>query len=219
MKSNKNAFWQAFVFTIFVFLIGLMLGMFLENQRLDEVQISVLNSEVNLLDEQLRPRIFEEFDVNCDDAKKGMFDFADKVYEEALQLEKYDEASKFGNELREVHKRYDLLRVMLWTDAIDLRKRCSKDFHTVVYFYDYDTEDLDLKARQLFYSRMLGDLKEKYPERVLLIPIAGSMDLVSINVIRDKYDVNEFPIIIIDETRIIREIVSFEGLENIVFNQ
>jgi len=217
MVSNKHPFWLALVFTISLFFIGISLGFFLEGTREDVVERNVLNSEINLLDEQLRSRVVEDFDLDCDSAVQSTFDFADKVFSEARLLEEYDLASSFGNSLKVLHKRYDLLRTMLWIESIRLKEECNRNFHTVVYFYDYATEDIGLKSKQGALSKVLEDLKEKYGEEVLLIPIAGNLGLESVDLVLSKYNITELPAIIIDENVVIRGLIVIDKLEKIVF--
>jgi len=114
MVNSKQAFWQALVFTILIFVLGIFLGFFLENSRSDTLQLRLLNSEVNLLDEQLRNRVTDDLNVECELAVESTFNFADKIYSEAVNLEKYDSASTLGDDLKSIHRRYDLLRTLLW---------------------------------------------------------------------------------------------------------
>ena len=218
-SDSKHAFWQAFVFTIIVFGTGLILGFFLESYRADKVQYILIDSEINILDNQLRERITSDFNLSCSSAIDSVFDFADQIFFEADKLERYDSASKFSDNLFVLHKRYDLLRTLLWLEAIDLKANCGKeaDFHTVVYLYLYKSEDVDIDSKQLFYSRLLFDMKQKYPDKVLLIPIAVNTGLSSVELIVENYNLGEFPYVIVDEEKIVNEILTFDELENIVF--
>jgi len=219
MVNTKHAFWQALVFTIIVFGIGLILGFFLESYRADRVQFNLVDSEINILDDQLRTRIIGDFDIDCDVAVQSTFDFADKIYQEALKLESYDSASKVSDSFLILHRRYDLLRTLLWVESIELREECGADFHTVVYLYDYATEDIDIRSRQLFYSKLLLDLRNKYPDDILLIPIAINTNLESVDLVVESYEIEEFPSIILDESEIVSGIITFEEFEDIVINQ
>ncbi len=217
MVNNKNVFWQALVFTIIIFLFGVMIGFFLESNRSEKVERVLLNSEINLLDEQIRGRSIDDFEVDCSLATNSTFEYADKIYSEAVNLEEYDSASKFRDSMKILHKRYDLLRMILWSESMNLRERCNNDFHTVVYFYSYQSEDVDLRAKQLFYSRLLADLKSEHPDEVLLIPIAADMDLASVNLVMEKYGIENIPSILIDEKTIIEDIITLEDLEKKAF--
>lgn len=217
--NSKHAFWQALVFAIVVFGIGLILGFFLESYRADRVQFNLMDSEINILDDQIRNRIIGEFDIDCDVAVQSTFNFADKIYREAVKLESYDSASKISDSFLILHRRYDLLRTLLWVESVKLREECESDFHTVVYLYDYGTEDIDIRSKQLFYARLLLDLKNKYPQQVILIPIATDTNLESVDLLVGKYEISEFPSIVVDEREVVNEVITFEEFESIVFGE
>jgi len=219
MAGSKHVFWQALVFTIVIFSIGLILGSFLESSRADKVELNLLRSEISLLDEQIRNRGLEQFDISCDLAKESTISFADNIYQEALKLEKYDATSKFSDALLTLHKRYDLLRMLLWIEGIDLKKNCNQDIHTVTYLFEYASDNTITEAKQASLSRLLADLKNKYGSEILLIPIAGNLDLESVNLIKRKYDISALPAIIIDEEKIISESVTLQDLELITFER
>lgn len=215
----KYSFLFALIFTLVIFFFGLLFGFFLEETRAKSIDESLLKSEVNLLDEQTRESLFENFDVQCGVAEENLFSFADRIYAEAQKLERYDSVSKFSDSLKIIHRRYDLLRVMLWSEAVDLKKNCKSDFHTVVYFFDYGSNDLDIKAKQSAYSRMLADLKGKYGNSILLIPIAANLNLSSVDVILESYNIPHVPSILIDENVSLSDFPTFSELETSIFKR
>lgn len=218
--QTKYTFLSSLVITIIVFVIGLVIGFAIESNRIDRTELALLNSEISLLDEQIRGRNIDVFNVSCELAVVNTFEFADRIYEEALLLEKYDASSKFTDELEIVHKKYDLLRTLLWAHSIETKTECpSYQYHNVVYLFDYASEDFDQKARQAAFSRLLADIKGDYGRSVLLIPIASNLDLESVELIKEKYGVVEAPAIIIDEEKVITEDVTFSELEDIIFEQ
>lgn len=217
MVNPKHAFWKALLFSLMIFLIGFMIGFFVENMRIEKVQMSIINSEINLIDEQLKGDVLKGFDINCDISKESIFEFADRIYSEALKLEEYDISSKFTNELTVFHKRYDMLRMQLWLDAINVHSKCSSEFHTIVYFYQYNPSDIETKAEQLTFNRLLIQLKEDHPDEILLIPIASNLNIASIDAVLKKYSIEKTPVLIIDENLTVSEIPEYSQLENIVF--
>ena len=217
--GSKSVFWQALVFTVIIFGVGLLLGYYLESSRASKVELNLLNSEVALLDEQIRGRIIEDSNVSCEVAIGSTFAFADKIYGEALALEKYDSSSKFNKEIMIVlHKRYDILRMMLWDESLKLKKRCPS-FHTVIYLFEYSPENIEIKGRQGYFSNLLLDVKNNNPGKILLIPIAANLDLASIDVAMEIYGINELPSIIIDEKKVVNNIITLEEIEKMIFSK
>ncbi len=215
--KNKHVFWQALVVSVIIFMIGFALGFFLENYRANSVENRLILSEANLLDEQIRIDAIEKFGVSCSQAKEGLFNFADRIYNEALNLESYGEASQLKGTFFVLHKKYDLLRTLLWMEALDLKKHCGENFHTVVYLYFYDEDNAKLKAKQLFFSRLLREIKDNNPDDILLIPIAVNTELSSLDLIVQKYGIENFPVILIDENIVLDDVISVENLEKIIF--
>jgi len=222
MVNNKHAFWIALIFTIAIFGIGLVIGYFFEGYMTNKANSMLVQSEINLLDEQIRDSAIYSFGINCSDATESLFNFADKIYSEAYQLEEWDKQAKFTSELTLLHQKYDLLRIMLWEEGISIKERCGNDsFHTVVYFFNYDPEqkDVQISARQKTYERILDEIKANYADKILLIPVAGNLGLESVNLIMKKYGISGLPSILVDEnsTKIATGEVTTTQIKNIIF--
>lgn len=217
MVGSKHVFWQALVFTIVIFSLGLVLGFFLEVARSSTLEHSFANSEISLLDQQLRGKVGMDFPVTCGSSINSTFTFADTIYNEASDLENYDAASKLSDSLPLLHRRYDLLRTMLWLESIELKKRCNATYHSVVYLYEYKPKDVQIRAQQIVYERLTYDLKSSHPRDVLLIPIATNVDLESLQLITEHFNITSYPTIIVDEKKILTGELSKSQLETVVF--
>lgn len=216
--NSKHAFWKALIFTVIVFALGLIMGVFLESSKTDDVQLALLDSEVALLDAQLRERVVDDFDVSCDIAKEQLFMFADKIYEEAADLEEVAGSSHFSKDIIDsLHRRYDLLRSLLWAESVKLKESCG-DFDTLVYLYEFNSEDLNVESRQVYYSRLALDMKLAHEHELVLIPIAANMGLDSIDILMESYGIESLPVLIANEKDVVYDIVTFDELENIVFD-
>ena len=217
-QGSKNAFWQALIFTIAVFFVGLVFGYFLESYKADKSEMISLEAEINLLDDQVRVEVLQKSNLSCEAATESVFSFADKIYEDALLLERYGAAANFNAEnLKIIHRRYDLLRVLLWEEGMGLKSRC-KDIHTVVYLFEYSSEDVETSARQNYFSKILLDLKNNNPNEILLIPIAANLDLASVELIMKSRGINS-PSILIDEEKKVNDVITYEDLEKLVFGE
>ncbi len=215
-KSQKNAFWQALVITLFIFGIGVFVGILLENSRIGNINEVFYESEIDLLDIRLQNEIYSRGEFNCELAVQENIKFADKIYEEGKILEKYEEASRLNPEKLNVqHKKLDILRAMLLLNSLEIKEACNSSYYNVIYFYRLNNPRLDLKPKQEVFSRLLGQLKEKYGDEILLIPMAADNEISSINILLDRYDVGleDLPIIIIDEEVRITELQNIEKLE------
>lgn len=213
MSNDKNVLWQAFLVAGAIFITGIFLGTLFEQSRADEIGDLYLNAEIDLLDIQLQNEILSSFEFDCDLSINESRDFADRIFSEALLLEKYDKANKITNSIIGLHKEYDLLRVSLWKNLILIREKCGDRFDTIVYLYDYENTPLNLEAKQSAFRNILLDVKERYGDRVILIPIAYDTGVKSLDLLRKKYGLEEVPVVFVNEDIKLTDLLSSEDIE------
>lgn len=210
-KMKYPVFAQALALTIVVFVVGLYLGIVLEDARMDRVDEYYLNSEISLMDILSLNNLVESSSVSCDELKKANFDLIDKVHEEAVLLEEYEKTGKFSEEIEDFHRKYDVLRTYLWIDAIQIKEKCN-NFNTVVYVYNNSVEDLTIKAKQNVWSNILYDLKTEEKENVLLISLDVGADLVSLNALLKEYEFEGYPVVIVNEESVFEDLSSVDEI-------
>lgn len=214
--NAKHVFWQALLSAILIFGVGILLGVGLEDSRSRSVEFNLLNSEINVLDSQILGNLNSQMGFECEATKESLINFADKIYKEAVRMEDYDESSQLTSTLKVIHRRYDLLRVMLLTEAIQLNEKCGRQFHTLVYVFQYDNPSVGIDSMQSVFSENLKEIKAKYSKDVLLIPIAGDLNLESIEMIKKKYSINNYPAIIINEKIVVRDLSELKNVEEMM---
>lgn len=195
MFKNKSAFWIAFIVAFFVFWFGILLGITFEKSRIDEVKNFYFESETQISDFELTSNIIKSSNMSCDMIYQQSIIFADRIFKEASKLEKYDDSNKLTSELIYLHRRYDLLRTVLWMDLIKAEEKCGK-MNVIVYLYDYIDPSLTTKATQGTMSNFLVELKKKYEDKIILIPIAADTGVDSIQILRDRYGLENTPSIL-----------------------
>src|SRR3989344_4723671 len=96
-----------------------------------------------------------------------------------------------------------------------IKEKCNSTYHEVVYFYNFNEQDINKKAKQNVYSNQLREIKEYKGDKMLLIPIAGNINVSSINLLLDVYDIKEsdLPVIVIDGKIKVMDIKKLEDLK------
>jgi hypothetical protein len=211
LQSDKNVFWEALIITVFIFGIGILLGIFIENGRAGAISEMYLKSEINLLDIKVQTEILNMEGLNCERAIQENINFGDKIYQDAKTLDRYEAASRITDSLVEQHKRYDLLRTLFWINSIKIKEKCGNQFHTVVYLYDYDPENVEIKSKQTIFSRFLSELKKEQGSDIVLIPIAKNLNLSSLDLLTSKYQLGSASVIL-NEELVITEIEDLEKI-------
>lgn len=208
LRSKKNVFWEALLITILIFLAGFLFGVYLEERNFNIISDYATNSEINLLDGMILVQISEDSEVSCDLLRKENIDFADRIYEEARLLEKYEEAGKITESMKILHRKYSLLRTLAWKSNSNILDKCS-NYDLLVYLYEYEPERLDIKATQAVWSIKLMDVKKENPNMVLL-PIAINQDLSSLDVILGEYEIHSFPAVIVNNKDVLYSLDNFD---------
>jgi len=217
LKNQKHVFWEALLLAIFIFASGMLIGYLLELNRTSNIISAYQEAEINLLDIKIQQTIFEQEDFNCEEATQELIKFADKTYLEASILEEYKKSARLSEGIFFQHKKYDLLRTILWLNSIKVKEICPNSFDTIVYFYEYsptDLDDLNLRAKQEAFSRSLGELKYNQEDGIILIPIAGNLDIGSIELLKSNYNIDKLPTVLINEKQVITSIDELESIES-----
>ncbi|MFZ5955372.1 MAG: hypothetical protein ACOYT4_03020 [Nanoarchaeota archaeon] len=211
MLNNKHIFWEALLITLFIFGLGILLGIYIENGRASDISEIYLQSEINLLDIRVQTEILNLNNINCAQIIQKNIEFGDEIYKDAEILGRYEGAGKLTDVLLEHHRRYDALRALFWVNSIRIKEKCNDQFHTVVYLYDYNPKTSEEKTKQYVFSKFLYDLKQEQGNNIVLIPIARNLNLTSVDLLANTYNIKETSIIVDENLTITR----LEDLEKI----
>jgi len=214
LKSKKHVLWEALIITVVIFLAGLFLGMLIETSNSVEISNLFTQSEISLTDAMATARLTEEFEFDCDIIKKSNIDFANRIYEEAKLLERYEDSGKLTDSLELIHKKYDLLRTLLWTSNQKSLERCD-NYDLIVYLYEYGSEDTIKQATQNVWSKLLLDVK-KGGDDILLIPIAANQNLTSLDLLLSEYEVKQLPALVINNKEVLYEVQNAAQIQTLL---
>ncbi len=213
IKNQRFVFLYALIATLIIFNLGVFMGYMLEASRINKINEMYLESDLNILDQRIQSDAWGVIDFDCELLIQENINFGDQVFNDALQIQKYEDANRINDDIISQHRKYDLLRTLFWVNSIKIKQKCNSDFHTVVYIYKYNNPSIQQVSEQKFFSNLLFELKEKYGNEILLIPIAGDNNVVSLDLIMKKYQVSELPMILVDEEFKITEVNELSDIE------
>jgi hypothetical protein len=195
----KNVFSKTAVITIIVFLLGVYLGMVFDSMRVEEVKSRITEIDNLWNDVRLMQSYIEEFS-NRTDYCGFLLDenlrIGDKIYEEGLKVEEYEKSNRFSSQFILEKKRYALLDLQFWLNTIELKKLCNGNYSTVVYFYSQYNKN----AEQIFQDRVLWDLKQDCGPKIIYITFPADIDISTIEMIKNIYNIEKIPSILINES-------------------
>lgn len=213
MKNQKRIFLYALIITFVVFNIGIFFGYMLETSRGNTINTLYSNAELELLDQIAQKQAIGTIDFNCTVLTNENIKFGDQIFNEALQIKKYEDANRITNDIILQHKRFDLLRTIFWINSIQIKQQCSSTYHDIIYLYQYNNPTIEQEAKQKFFSNLLQDLKQKEGNNIMLIPIAADNDIPSLNLLMDKYQITTLPVILIDEKTKVTGVQTIDDIE------
>lgn len=219
LKSNKHVFWEALLVTVLIFSLGILIGFSVEKSRINVVETYYAQSEVSLADIMVLQKLSDLEKYSCKGLIDANIDFTDKIYNEAIILEDYENANLMNEDLKLSHKKYDLLRTFVWANTLKIFEKCSEEFTPVIYLYEYNTEDLDKKATQKVWSRILYDLKQAEQDKIILLPIAVDNNLSSIDAMVSNFNIEKFPCVVIGNEKVVYELTTAEEIQSIINNE
>ncbi len=214
LTNKKRVFWEALILTILIFILGFLAGLVFENKRVEVIEDYYIQSENSLMDIFALNNFANLNNLSCDVLISSNINFANRIYEEAKILDEYEKAGRITDKINAQHKRYDIMRTFLWINTMKTREICKNDsIATIVYIYNFNTDDLTEKATNSVWSKILEDLKKKYGNEIILIPIATDSGIIALNSILENYEISEYPVLIIDNKYVIKELSSVEEIE------
>jgi hypothetical protein len=203
IKSKYRIFTETLILTVLILIIGFAIGFFVESYRINDTYDYYKEFEIKALDLRLQTYYFETLDKsNCNKAIQENFIFADNLYNEGLLLERYEQVNQIKSDVLTEKKIYVLLKTQLWLNSIKLNEQCNSSIHTLVYVY-LQNPDLIKEAEQAAMSKTLTEVKDELNNTIILIPIAGDLQLEAVDMQLRTYNVTSIPSIIIDEKTVL----------------
>jgi len=218
MVMQKDMFWKAGIVTLVIFISGVLLGYILENNRINEVRQDYRDLEKQWADAKIQSTFYQLMTPSfCNESIKENLNFADRVYDEGLKLEKFEDKNIISDDILYDKERYVLLKLEFWLNSVYLKNKCNTNYTNLIYFYAQNPT-LIQKAAQNTQSLILKDLKDKHGQEIMLIPLPIDLDIATINILKDKYKITDVPTILINEKIKLDEVNSMEVIENTIKN-
>ena len=211
----KNVFSKTAVITVIVFLIGVYFGFVFDSMKVEEVkgritEIDNLWNDVRLMQSYIQK--FSNTTDYCDFLLEENLRIGDKIYEEGLKVEEYEESNRFASLFILEKKRYALLDLQFWINSIDLKNLCNANYSTVIYFYS----QYEKTPQQVFQDRVLWDLKQKCGPKIIYITFPADIDISTIEIIKNIYNIEKIPSILIDESILLEGPLTMRELEEYI---
>jgi len=194
VNHNKSIFLFALVATLIIFAFGFVLGQYMDNFRVNDIDLILKQSELDTESLFVENYFSDVFGLNdCKVANSRFKDYSDKLVYIGNTLTGYDNKRMFNKEDYELLKRrYFLLELRTYSLIKNLKDKCGwNDFDTVLYFYDPNQEE-SLKQGSALDKVVLNN-KDLY-----VFSIDRTFDESFINLVKEHYNITASPTIILN---------------------
>lgn len=218
---QSDVFWKAAVLTAVVFVIGVQLGVWLDEGRLQEIEQTLTESDLLFNDIRLQTLFYDSHlsasPDFCRIAEDTNLAYNDRIYEEGLRIERYELANRFTPSMLQDRRRYALQQLQFWANALKIKDICGSNYSTVLHLWRYETTDVsELELPQKLQSATLLELKERCGPRLMLSNAPIDLNLTAVDFIVATYNITQMPAIIINEKTVLNGFANLTELQDYV---
>lgn len=213
----RKVYIQAGILSLFVLLIGIMIGIWIDNYRLGSIRSALSEADINSYDARLLNSYLQRFgEEYCNVALEQNLAYNNKIYEEGKKIEDKLDANTFNPDVQQEWRRYTLLQTQFWLNSIELKEKCGFDYHTVVHLFRQKNTTIGEEVNNKVQSSVLLDLKEKCGNKIMLIPITADTNLIVVTAIAKQFDISEYPAVIVDESFVFQGVTTADKLNELL---
>ncbi len=196
-RISKEIYIISFIITAGIFALGLLLGLFVENQRVGMINEKERIQALELRSLQLQYQfinVFSEED-NCGVLSKAFDDSVLSLEKTRERIENYvNDAAVNEYEFELLKREYSLSQINYWLLAERVKKTCENDVVTLLYFYGDEKQCPDCSSQGV----VLTYLKNKFGMKLLNFVFDGNTEEPMIQLLKKVYSVDTYPTLIID---------------------
>jgi len=194
-KTNTARFFTAFAVTCFIFLLGLMLGLYVESQRIHYLSEVEKADQLNYDSLQLEYLYLSQIDdkSGCGAFTATLNNAVEDLEFTRTRLEEYlQDSSSRREEFLLLKREYTLSQLNYWLLSSRTKKLCETDYVIALYFHSKACGRCNDQGFILTY------LKKVFGERVLIFALDSDFELEPmVGILKDSYNVTETPTIIV----------------------
>jgi len=198
-KESRHLYLVALVITIFLMSTVFMVGWMLDRARVTRINDLGVDMISNLNEMQTFMLMSETYGdaMACLAFKSKLLTLDRSVWDLGMKIDQYRVASEeffkdpFYREQKKTFNEYQLFYLLLLTKV---STTCKYDQKIVSFFYQ---NSIDCKKCD-DQSFVLTDLKEQYGDAVSIFSFDTELNITSIKLLTEFYNITEFPCIVID---------------------
>jgi len=197
-KISRTRYVVAAAIAVCVFLLGLFLGLVIENMRIEYVQKNDKLHQMEYNSLQLLYTYVDQLSQSKEcEAIPKIYDLSLQHLETTrIRLENYERDSTLNErEFNILRREYVQAELRYWLLAQRIKQMCGLDIVSVLYFYSTDKECPQCNEQAF----VLTYLKDIFKQDLLIFALDSNYDEEPlIPVLKRSYNIEEYPTIVVD---------------------
>lgn len=190
-KLSKHRYFLTWVLVTLVFLIGLFLGQWIAEWKMEEFAQEEKEFRNYLFGLELLPEILAESLCEAD-----VFALTEKKVEMGRLLTELEaRLGKDNPDVISLKKDYTLLSLKQWLLVKRIKEECGKNLTIILFFYS-NKQNASLSEAQGY---VLDYLYLKYPNTLVTYALDTDLDLPVLDVVKEVYGIRQVPSLVINE--------------------
>lgn len=192
-KTSMKRYLLAFLLTLLVFSGGIVIGIVLENARLNSAEQITLKEKVSLRSLQLQHNYVSSGVTDCKTLNAILENNINELGKKVGIIIEYEKKSLFSEEELNLQLQdYFLTEIQFYFLAQEINKKCPRDQVKILYFYDENKGDTQ--------GDILAYLKKRLGSKLLVFSLNSQFTQEPmITTLLTFYNITEFPAVVIEE--------------------
>lgn len=184
-----------FFITVLVFLLGMAFGDYLNQKKIERIEMLEKDISIKISDLELLNKIFLK--EPCKNRKYLNY-LGSELDKEAIRLDYLEESlGKKNKKVIGLKKPYTLLLLKHFFAMEKLKSECKENIITVLFFYSNSEPYQGLSENE---GIILGFIKNKYDsERIKIYALDVDLNLQSVEYLKEKYNITSIPSLVIND--------------------
>ena len=191
--QSSTRYFLSFLIGTLIFLLGFVIVYsvyYLEYQKILQKQTEM---SYDIFEDKLKYSLFDE-DICSEGAYEDISE--DLAFQGDLIFKLEEQLGKYDKNVIERKKFYSLILVEHFDFVKYLEQNCNFSMNTILFFYSNDKE---LIAQSDELGRILSVVYTRNPEDVVIYSFDVNLDSDLTRILKEKYNVTEAPMVIINE--------------------
>ena len=197
VEKKRQFFWKrhilAFVITLLIFSVGILLGSKLSNDRIEFTKTDIERQQVEYESLQLQLLYLtgqegKNCEVLLNTLERNIYDLENS----RIKLENYIQGQE-GGDYQTIKRDYMLTEIRYWLLANEAKEVCANDLATVLYFYETTDSCFDCSAQ----GYILTYLKSIFGDKLLVFSLDVNFNEPMVQILKENYEIEELPTVIV----------------------